>query len=230
MTQHLPLVLVLFPAFAWALWAAWQRRGDDRFAFLFWTSAPAAAIPFLVAPWGAARGHWMGPAYIGLAVVLGALWTRTVTWLAAANAVILAVFLGFILLPWLPPVPGAREYYGFQEAGARVREEVAALGPGARAVIVASRYQVAAQLGYYTADTIPVVLLPRANPASIWPPPQRFAGWTAVALTYAPDRFEWEQCFQRVEERPSLTIWLRARPVQEFRVFRLYSLSASCSP
>ncbi len=227
LTQHLPLVLVLFPAFAWAVWAAWRRRSDERFGFLFWTSVPAVAIAFLVAPLGAARGHWMGPAYISLAVVLAALWTRPVTWLAAGNAVLQGVFLALVLIPALPGFPGAREYYGWREAGARVLEEVAALAPD-RPVIVADRYQVSAQLGYHTRDTIPVLLLPRPDPASIWPSLERFAGATAVVVTYAPERFQWEGCFDRVEERPPIPVQLRGRVIQEFRVFRLYGLSPSC--
>jgi dolichol-phosphate mannosyltransferase len=227
LTQHLPLVLVLFPAFAWALWAAWRRRSDERFGFLFWTSVPALAIAFLVAPLGAARGHWMGPGYIALAVVLAALWTRPVTWLAAGNAVLQAALLALVLIPALPPFPGAREYYGWKEAGARVREEVAAMLPTA-AVIVADRYQVASQLGYYTRDTIPVLLLPHPDPGSIWPSLERFAGVAAVVVTYAPERFQWEGCFDRVEERPPVEVRLRGRVIQEFRVFRLFGLSPSC--
>ncbi|MBI3998730.1 MAG: glycosyltransferase family 39 protein, partial [Armatimonadetes bacterium] len=48
-TQHLALVVVLLPAFLWALWASWRRRRDARFAFLFWTAVPTVVLPFLVA-------------------------------------------------------------------------------------------------------------------------------------------------------------------------------------
>jgi dolichol-phosphate mannosyltransferase len=225
-TEHLPFVLLMLPAFAWAVAAAWRRRQDQRFAYLLWTSLPALLLPILLAPTGAARGHHPAPAYIGLAIVVAALWNRAVTVLAAGNAAITLAFAALLLFPWLPPVPGAREYYGWPEAGARAAEEVRALGGGA--VLVAARYQVAAQLGYYTRDATPVLFLPRPLPGSIWPPLLPHAGASAVAITYSPERFELERCFRRVEERPPLAIPFRGRPIQEFRVFRLYGLAADC--
>jgi dolichol-phosphate mannosyltransferase len=188
--QHLPLGLFLVPAFVWGIWAAWRRRADPRFSFLLLTSLPALVLPFIVAPAGAARGHLPGPGYIGLAVVLAALWSRGTAVLAAANATALVIFAALLLVPSLPAVPGAREYYGWREAGARAAEEVRGLG--GRAVLVANRFQVAAQLGYHTRDTIPVLLMPEPNPASIWPSLRNHAGASAVAITYAPERFEWE--------------------------------------
>jgi hypothetical protein len=133
------------------------------------------------------------------------------------------------MVPWLPPVPGAREYYGFREAGARVTAEMTAMG-GGRAVIAAHRYQVAAQLAYHTGDTVPVVLLPSPDPASIWPAPARYRGADAVAISYAPESFAWERCFRRSEEQAPLVIRLKGEPIQAFRVFRLYGLMASCEP
>jgi 4-amino-4-deoxy-L-arabinose transferase-like glycosyltransferase len=226
--QHLSLVLILFPAFAWGLWVAWRRRGDERFAYLLCTSVPALVMPLLVAPVGAARGHLMAPAYIGLAVALGALWNRPVAWLAAGNAVVLLLFVAAVLAPALLPIPGAREYYGWREAGARAMQEVAALGPATKAVIVADRYQIAAQMTYYTRDAVPVLFMPHANPASVWPSVDRYRGATAVAVTYAPDGFEWRGCFSRVEHRPTVTVRHGSRTVQEFYVFRLSGLSLPC--
>ncbi len=225
-TEHLPFALLMLPVFAWAIVAAWRRRHDQRFAYLLWTALPALLLPILLAPTGATRGHHPAPAYIGLALVAAALWNRVVAVLAAGNAAITVAFAALLLFPWLPPVPGAREYYGWPEAGARAAHEVRALGD--RAVLVASRYQVAAQLGYHTGDTIPVLMLPRPLPGSIWPPLAPHAGASAVAITYAPDRFEWERCFRRVEEQPPLAILLRGRAIQGFRVFHLYGLEAGC--
>ncbi|MDR7518499.1 MAG: glycosyltransferase family 39 protein [Armatimonadota bacterium] len=224
--QHVALVAVLFPAFVWAGWTAWRRRGDERFAFLLLASLPAAVFPVLVAPLGAARGHLPGPAYIGLAVILAALWNRVVTGLAMVQIGLLAALVAQILIPALPPAPGSREYYGWREAGDRVRQEVAE--SGGRAVIVAHRYQVAAQLAYHTGGRIPVLLLPRSPAGAIWPDPRAFVGATAVAVTYAPERFRFEHCFRRVEERAPVTITLRGRPIQEFRIFRLDGFSFPC--
>ncbi|MCL6554461.1 MAG: glycosyltransferase family 39 protein [Firmicutes bacterium] len=129
--NHLPLVLLLFPAFLWAAAAAWRRRADARFAYLLAASLPALVLPVLVAPLGAARGHLPAPGYLGLAVVLAALWNRAVFRLAAANALLVGIFVGLLLVPGFPPVPGAREYFGWREAGARAAEEARALGQGA---------------------------------------------------------------------------------------------------
>ncbi|MDR7419118.1 MAG: glycosyltransferase family 39 protein [Armatimonadota bacterium] len=225
-TEHLPLALLMLPALLWAVWAAWRRRGDARFAYLLWTSLPALLVPLLLAPTGAARGHHPGPAYIGLALVLAAVWSRAIGILAAGNAALLAAFTATVLVPWLPPPPAARDYYGWPEAGSRAAQEVRALGPGA--VLAADRYQVAAQLGYFTRDTLPVVLFPQPGPGAIWAAPSAHAGAAAVAIVYAPERFSWEGCFRRVQERPRITVPLRGRTVQEFRVFRLYGLNPAC--
>jgi 4-amino-4-deoxy-L-arabinose transferase-like glycosyltransferase len=225
-TEHLPLALLMLPALLWAVPAAWARRGDRRFAYLLWTSLPAILVPVLLAPTGAARGHHPGPGYIGLVLVVSALWPRAVGVLAAANAAIIVAFAAMLLVPSLPPVPAAREFYGWPQAGARAAAEVRALGGGA--VLVAARYQVAAQLAYHTGDAIPVLLLPHPGPGSVWSPPEGHAGASAAAITYAPERFAWERCFQRVEERPPFAVVLRGRIVQEFRVFRLYGLAPAC--
>ncbi|MDR7543973.1 MAG: glycosyltransferase family 39 protein [Armatimonadota bacterium] len=225
--NHLPLVLLLFPAFVWAAAAAWRRRADARFAYLLTASVPALVLPVLVAPLGAARGHLAAPGYLGLAVILAALWSRAVSWLALANALLLGVFVMLLLVPGLPPVPGAREYYGWQEVGLRVAEEARALGP--EAVLVADRFQMAAQLAYHTRGTLPVLVLPPQNPASIWPRPEPHAGSPAVAVTYAPDPPRAGECFASAEELPSVRVILRGRPLQQFRVFRLFGLDPRCT-
>ncbi len=224
LTQHLPLVLFMLPAFAWALWAAWTRRADRRWAFLFWTALPAAVAPLLVAPFGAARGHWMGPAYLGLAVALAALWRPWVTGLALTNATVLAGFAAVVLLPWGPPVPGAREFYGWKEVGQRVAAEAATLG--GPAVLVADRYQVAAQLAYHTRDRFPALLLPDAIPGSIWPPVDAYVGRPGVVVTYAPDRFSLERCLDGITEASPVVVTLKGHRIQEFRVFTFRGLRA----
>ncbi len=223
---HFPLILTLFPAYLWAMAAAWRRRADARFSFLLLTSLPALILPFVLAPTGASRGHLPGPGYIGLAVVLAALWTRATAALAAANAAVLAAFAALVLVPSLPPFPGAREYYGWREAGARAVQEVREAGGGA--ILVAHRYQVAAHLGYYTQDAAPVLVLPRPPAGSIWPDPRDYAGATAIAITYDPERFAWEHCFSTIEERPDLRVILRGREIQAFRVFRFSGFLGDC--
>src|SRR5439155_24542162 len=98
---------------------------------------------------------------------LGAMWNRGFALLAATSATI--VLYGFIVpfVPALPPAPGAETRYGWREAAGRAQQEVAAFDRRA-AVFVVDRYQIAAQLGYYTRNTITLVLLLCAHPVSRW--------------------------------------------------------------
>ncbi len=223
--QQFAYVLLLFPAFAWALWAAWRRRADERFGFLFWTAAPVIAVFLLsVGIAGGGHGNWWGPAYLGLAVVLGALWNRTAQLLAVLSGVVAAVGLAMTVIPALPPPPGTADVYGWKEAAARVEHELSSAGSSA--IIVADRYQVAAQLGYYTRDTVPATLLPHPDPASIWPRVEQFAGRdgiTALDARWSP-YVDWSRYAARVEELPPLTIRYHGRPVRTFRIFRLHGL------
>ena len=223
--EQFAYVLLLFPAFAWALWAAWRRRGNERFAFLFWTAAPVFAVILLsVGIAGAGHGNWWGPAYLGLAVVLGALWNRTAQVLAVLSGAVVAVGLAMTVIPVLPPPPGTADVFGWEEASARVEHELSSAGSSA--IIVADRYQVAAQLGYYTRDTVPATLLPHTDPASIWPRVEQFAGRdgiTALDARWSP-YVDWNRYAARVEELSPLTIRYHGRSVRTFRIFRLHGL------
>jgi 4-amino-4-deoxy-L-arabinose transferase-like glycosyltransferase len=231
LTQQFAFALLLFPAFAWALVAAWRRRRDARFGFLCWTALPTVAMP-AAAAWvsGAPHGNWLGPAYLGLAAVLGALWPRATGALAALSGAILAYGFAVAVVPVLPPLPGAEDLYGWPQAAARVQAELAALPPGA--VIAADRYQVAAQLAYYTRWQVPVTLLPEPNPASIWTPPAALAGRDAVAVVDArwTPHVAWERHAGHVEEAPPEVVHFHGRPLRTFRVFRLRTLLAAPGP
>jgi len=97
---------------------------------------------------------------------------------------------------------------------------------GSSAIIVADRYQIAAQLGYYTQDTVPATLLPHPVPASIWPRVEQFAGRDGI--TALDDRWspyvDWNRYAARVEELSPLTIRYHGRSVRTFRIFRLHGL------
>jgi hypothetical protein len=224
--QQFAFALLLAPALIYALYAAWRRRNDERYAYLFWTAVPtvAATIAFASTA-GAPHGNWFGPAYLGLTVVLGALWNRLIGVLAVASGAIVA--FGFVapFIPTLPPVPGAEEIYGWEEAARRVQHERATLS--AAAVIVADRYQVAAQLAYYTRASIPVTMVPCPNPASIWPRGDDFNEKDAIAILDArwTPKVKWEQFAERVEEVTPFEVAWHGRPLRTFRIWRLHRFS-----
>ncbi len=226
LVQQLAFALLLAPAFAYALYVAWQRRRDDRYAYLFWTSIPVMAATALFAGiTGAPHGNWVGPGYLGLTIVLGASWNRLTTLLATVNAIVLLFSFTAPFVYVVPPLPGTEEVYGWREAAARVQRELAALGGSAG--LVADRYQVAAQLAYYTRGAAPVTLLPCPNPASIWPRGDAFHAAQAVAIldTRWTPRVKWDQFASRIEEAPPLTVEFHGYPLRRFRIFRLYQLA-----
>lgn len=232
LVQQLAFALVLFFALIWAVVVAWRRRGEEPYAFLFWTSLPALVFPFLAAAsTGAPHGNWLGPAYLGLIVILGATWNRVIASLAAVNTALVAYALLVPLVTSLPLLPGAEDYIGWENAATRIQVELSTVGSSA--IVVADRYQIASQLGYYLRDTIPVTMLPCPPAASIWSPPGRFAGAnavTAIDARWIPS-VQWEQFFARVEEAAPVTVTDRGKPVRRFRVFRLYDLRPHrCAP
>ncbi len=225
LVQQLAFVLVLFFALVWALVVAWRRRADDAYAFVLWTSLPALLFPFLAAAvTGAPHGNWVGPGYLGLIIVLGAAWNRVITGLAAANTALIAYGLLVSFLSFLPLPPGSSDVVGWPDAARRVRMELSRAGPGA--IVVADRYQIASQLGYYLGDAVPVTLLPCPHPASIWPPPRDFRGATAITAIDARWSFavDWKRFFATVEEASPVIVRDRGQEVRSFRIFRLSEL------
>lgn len=228
--EQMPFALAMLPAFVWALVAPlWRRR--EEITFLILTSVPALVFPFIPAYAGAwPHGNWLAPVYLSLSLVLAMFWNRVVAVLAAINAAAMLYALSATAVPALPLPPGAEEIYGWREVGGRVAVEVQRHGPGS--VIMADRYQIAAQLGYYD-HSVPLVLLPCPHPASIWPRPETFAGANGVAVIdarWAPT-VRWEQIASRVEEGPALAITERGRPLRTFRLHRLYGLRPpQCPP
>lgn len=225
---HLEIVLLLFPAFVWAFWAAWRRQGDERFKYLLWTSFPALVLPLLLAPLGIARGHWLGPGYLGLAVILSALWTRPVTYLAVGTAALVGGFFSLILVPAFPALPLAGDIYGWDQAATRVEQEIAALGDS-HAVVVTDYYEIAGELSYYTRLKHPVLLVPPPDPAGVWPPLDTYAGASGVAVTFLHSPLAWVRCFDRAVKAPLLTEYFRGRPIASLQVFRVQGLTPPCS-
>src|SRR5256712_5185001 len=156
LTQQLLFALLLFPAFMYAVYAAWRFRAAEPFGYLLWTSLPP--ILFLLHSPAAAcspHGNWFGPGYLGLALVLGALWNAGFPLYAGTTATL--VLYGFIapFVSGLPPLPGAETLYGWREAAARAQQEVRAFDRRP-AALGADRYQITARLAYYPANMTPI--------------------------------------------------------------------------
>lgn len=227
--QQSLLSVFLYPALLWALWMAWRRSTDDRYAFLLWTALPALVIPLAVgATLGFVQATWAAPAYLGLAIALASVWRRGVGILVAGNALVLLYGLSIPLVPIYYVF--ADTVFGWDAAAARVQQELRTLPQPA--VVVSDRYGSAAQIAYYLRDTVPATLLPDPDPASIWPPVETFRGANAVAVIDArwTPRADWTRYAARVEEAPPLTYWFHGRwPVRTFRILRLYGLKDGAS-
>ncbi len=220
LVRQLSFTILLFPVLCYALYVAWQRRGDERFAYLFWTALPVIAIPLILGFLsGAARGTWLAPGYLGLAVVVAALWNRVTTALATCTALVLGYVMLVPLIPGLP-VPASEELYGWKEASERAVTELRLTRPPS--ALFADRYEVAALLTYHTRGVVPVVLFPCPNPASVWPGVEEFRGASGVIVIDArwTPAVPWNRYFARIEEASSLTMQFHAKP-RSFRFFHL---------
>jgi 4-amino-4-deoxy-L-arabinose transferase-like glycosyltransferase len=221
--EQMPFALALLPAYLWALLVPLRRR-EEPMTFLALTALPALIFPFIPAYAGAwPHGNWLAPAYLTFSVVLGALWSRPVAALATLNGAAILWALLISVVPAFPLLPGAEDVYGWPEAGARVSAERRDLG--ADAAIVADRYQVAAQLGYYSRGA-PATVLPCPSPASIWVPPRVLAGRAGIAVIDArwTPVVRWEAYADRVVELPPLRVTARGRTLRTFRLYRLDGL------
>jgi 4-amino-4-deoxy-L-arabinose transferase-like glycosyltransferase len=221
--EQMPFALLLLPAYAWALVVPFRRRSEPM-TFLGLGTLPALVFPFIPAYAGAwPHGNWLAPAYLAFSVVLGAVWSRTVAVLAGVNGAAIIVGLLTSVIPMLPLPPGAEEVYGWREAGARATAELRRLGGGA--AIVTDRYQIAAQLAYYTRGA-PVTVLPCPRPASIWTRPQTLAGHPGIAVIDArwDPGVRWGALASRVTELAPLTIEVRGRVLRTFLFYRLDGL------
>ncbi|GEM_PF-1939547 len=220
----LPYVAFLTPAFVWAFWTTLRRTRDERFRYLFWTSLPAVVFPILVAAAGVARGHWWGPVYLQLAVVVGVLWNRPIAAMAASNAAVVgcAMALAVAGLSSTPPLSFLSYLYGWNTVAERVEEQMTQLDAGT--IVVTDRYSIAAALSYYGKLRYPVLLVGATDPASVWPQFKDYWGANGVGVTYSA--FPWERCFRRSEDAAPVPV----RPYRQVRVVKLYGLFAACPP
>ncbi len=221
-TEQLGLALFLFFVFVWAAGAALRRWGDDRYAFLLWTSLPPVLFMLFVAYFqGSAHGVWAGSAYLGLAVVLGGLRTGRAALAAfAANALLLLYVVFALWVPQIPAPPGTtEELYGWPEVARHVEALASQLPPPV--IVAVDRYKYAAQLAYHTRRQIPVVFLPAPHKHSIWPAPAEVASASAVWILEAGAE-QWvkpEAFYAAVQELPPLVVEVRGRAARTFRIW-----------
>jgi dolichol-phosphate mannosyltransferase len=219
----LPYLLFLTPVYVWSFRIMLRRLGDGRFRYLFWTTLPAVVVPILLAPLGIARGHWWGPVYLELAILVAALWNGFTAVMAVCNASVLVWTTATVLLglPRVPPLSSLYYLYGWNEVTQRVERELAHVGEGA--VVVTDHYDIASALSYYGRLKFPVLLAGSTDPAAVWPRFEDAYGSSGVGVTYAA--YPWRRCFRRSVETPPQA----AQLYRHLRVFRLYDLFASCS-
>lgn len=218
LSEQVPFTFVMFPVLLWMLVPAVRDRHDDRLAFMLWMVVPTLTLMVAVTViGGSAHGYWAGPAYLGLAVLLGAYWPgRPAAIAMGVNAVLMAYAVLLPIIPWLPAPPGVAESVaGWPEAAERA--EALAAGLPQPAIFVVDHFEGAAQLAYHTRRQRPVTI-PKPLSGSVWTSPSQLPVASAVWVVAS----EWrptarpEEFFLNVIPRESLPIATRGREVRRF--------------
>jgi len=219
----LPHLGALTPVYIWAFWTLLWRTRDERFRYLLWTTLPAMIFAILVAPAGMTRGHWWGPVYLELTIVVAALWNQSTSIIAAGHVVALAgvIALAIAGLPRYPPVSILYYLYGWEALPQRVEHELAQTDKGT--VVVTDDYEIASLLSYYGKLEFPVMVAGVTDHASVWPRFEDARGANGVGVTYAA--YPWDRCFRQSQEVAPEAVQLR----RKVHVFRLYDLFAPCA-
>ncbi len=216
--ELVPFTFAMLPLLFWVLVRAARDRRDDRVSFMLWMVVPTLILMVVVtALGGSAHGYWAGPAYLGLAVLLGAYWPgRPAAVAMGANAVLMAYAVLLPLIPWLSAPPGVPESVaGWPEVAQRA--EALAAGLPQPAIFVVDHFEGAAQLAYHTRRRRPVTI-PKPFLGSVWTSPSQLPVASAVWVAAS----EWrptaqpEEFFSNVTPRESLLIVARGREVRRF--------------
>lgn len=216
--ELIPFTLLLLPFLLWMLVPASRDRRDDRLAFMLWMVVPTLILMVVVtAIGGSAHGYWAGPAYLGLAVLLGAYWPgRPAAVAMGVNAVAMAYALLLPLVPWFSAPPGVAESVaGWPEVAQRA-ETLAARLPQP-AIFVVDHFEGAAQLAYHTRRRR-LVTIPKPLSGSVWTAPTQRPVASAVWVVASewPPTARPEEFFSSVTPRESLPIVTRGREVRRF--------------
>jgi 4-amino-4-deoxy-L-arabinose transferase-like glycosyltransferase len=220
MVEQLAFTGVMFLGLFWVLGPAVRRREDDRVAFLLWMTVPTlglvAAVVFF---WGGAHGYWLGPAYLGLAVLLGALWPGRAAALAVGvNAVLMAYAVLAPLVPGVPtPAPVVESVAGWSQVAERVDALARELPAPVVLAVPAAHFEGAAQVTYYTRQRYPVTVVPEPHRHSVWPSPSDFPGasviWIVASGWTVPTP---ETYFENPRHRGAIPIVVRGQEVRRF--------------
>ncbi|MDR7418223.1 MAG: glycosyltransferase family 39 protein [Armatimonadota bacterium] len=229
--EQLAFTGVMFLVLLWMLGPAVRRRRDERFAFLLWMTVPTLLLVATVVFFrGGAHGYWIGPAYLGLAVVMGALWPGRVAATAMSlNAALMAYATLTPLIPSLPaPAPVVESVAGWTEVAQRVDELARDLRPPVVLAIPLAHFEGAAQVTYYTRRRYPVTLMPEPLKGSVWPAPAQFADATFIWIiasgwTIPPP----ETYFRTPTNRGSVPIVVRGREIRRFHFWTAPGLRGS---
>lgn len=188
------------------LWRAFRqaRSGDDRQAFLLWTSLPVLFLFLAVSFKARVYGNWTGPAYLsaglaaGLALAPGfntsprlKRWGR-IALVTGYLIVVPAHFHGPLIKALDMPgnLDPTRDLYGAPEMGQAVGRVLSEWPEKEKPFVFALRYQVAGLTAFYTPGhpRVECLFLPgeRLNTYAFWTDPARLKGRDGLAVVYYP--------------------------------------------
>jgi hypothetical protein len=218
--EQLAFTGIMFLALLWMFVPAVRRRQDDRVAFLLWATVPTVClVAAVVYVWGGAHGYWLGPAYLGLAVLLGGFWPGRAAALAVALNTALMVYATLTpIVPWLPaPSPVVESVAGWTQVAERVDELAAGMPPPVVLAIPINHFEGAAQLTYHTGGRYPVTIMPEPLKHSVWPAPAEFPDASVIWIVASGWRVPPPETYFRVPSgRGSVPVIVRGREIRRF--------------
>lgn len=163
---------------------AWRRarEGSDAHAFLLVGALVPLAFFGLVSLRAMVNPNWYAPAFLPAGVAAGEIlagarsrWVR-VTPLALAGALtaVFYVHAATLVLPLPPGLDFANDLHGWEDVGARLREEVAAMPDPARTYVFSRRLQLSAMAAFYGGEDLDVTRIGgRHDQYDLWRRPER---------------------------------------------------------
>lgn len=106
--QAVAVTPLLYGALWWASWQSWKRRTEPSLGYLAFMTLPGLLLFTLVSPFHWVKMSWVAPQYVGLLVVLAALWVEhraARRFALVATAFGALVTLGAYLMPVVPAIP-----------------------------------------------------------------------------------------------------------------------------
>ena len=247
---------VLLPAMLWLAWTTLRRyRADltDRERFLLWFSLPILAGFALKSFTGKIQGNWAASAYISLAYFAAIRWDEALLVAPArTRARRRLAYLAVAVLATSLPVFGLMHYsnllrkagvyparnidplrplFGWSHAGLQVGDAVTTMPQPARTLVLANRYQIAAEMAFYVPGQPPTYVVggKRRSQYDLWGGLDDKAGWDAVFMTeddgLSPPAFIADS-FERVEPAQEVVSIVYDHEYFDARLFRCHNLRA----